>query len=223
MSGQSVLSPGFVNTPAESAEQAMSVKDSDGVFFVPAFNGLQVSHYGVHRPRAYVVGALGIDISDTYPLAPINDYQAAAGFIGLKPTTSKHHMVRAILESLVFRVVQLYDTLQQEARCDCSLIRVDGGVTHNDFVCQLLADLIEIKVERPTSTEMSVLGVGFLAGLYSEPVTALLINNVTHLPCHKKRRGVPSMFFELRYFNKARFDNPSYRMVFGNLKRSYAS
>nr|CAD7455589.1 unnamed protein product [Timema tahoe] len=131
---------GFVNTPAESAEQAMSVKDSDGVFFVPAFNGLQ---------------------------APINDYQAAAGFIGLKPTTSKHHMVRAILESLVFRVVQLYDTLQQEARCDCSLIRVDGGVTHNDFVCQLLADLIEIKVERPTSTEMSVLGVGFLAGLYS--------------------------------------------------------
>nr|CAD7601262.1 unnamed protein product [Timema genevievae] len=131
---------GFVNTPAESAEQAMSVKDSDGVFFVPAFNGLQ---------------------------APINDYQAAAGFIGLKPTTSKHHMVRAILESLVFRVVQLYDTLQQEAGCDCSLIRVDGGVTHNDFVCQLMADLIEIKVERPTSTEMSVLGVGFLAGLYS--------------------------------------------------------
>ncbi|CAG2060370.1 unnamed protein product [Timema podura] len=99
--------------------------------------------------------------------APINDYQAAAGFIGLKPTTSKHHMVRAILESLVFRVVQLYDTLQQEAGCDCSLIRVDGGVTHNDFVCQLMADLIEIKVERPTSTEMSVLGVGFLAGLYS--------------------------------------------------------
>nr|CAD7572466.1 unnamed protein product [Timema californicum] len=131
---------GFVNTPAESAEQALSVKDSDGVFFVPAFNGLQ---------------------------APINDYQAAAGFIGLKPTTSKHHMVRAILESLVFRVVQLYDTLQQEAGCDCSLIRVDGGVSNNDFVCQLLADLIEIKVERPTSTEMSVLGVGFLAGLYS--------------------------------------------------------
>nr|CAD7194093.1 unnamed protein product [Timema douglasi] len=131
---------GFVNTPAESAEQALSVKDSDGVFFVPAFNGLQ---------------------------APINDYQAAAGFIGLKPTTSKHHMVRAILESLAFRVVQLYDTLQQEAGCDCSLIRVDGGVSHNDFVCQLLADLIEIKVERPTSTEMSVLGVGFLAGLYS--------------------------------------------------------
>nr|CAD7425178.1 unnamed protein product [Timema monikensis] len=45
--------------------------------------------------------------------------------------------------------------------------RVDGGVSHNDFVCQLLADLIEIKVERSTSTEMSVLGVGFLAGLYS--------------------------------------------------------
>nr|CAD7408859.1 unnamed protein product [Timema poppensis] len=93
---EDVVDRSFVNTPAESADQALSVKDSDGVFFVPAFNGLQ---------------------------APINDYQAAAGFIGLKPTTSKHHMVRAILESLAFRVVQLYDTLQQEAGCDCSLIR----------------------------------------------------------------------------------------------------
>nr|CAD7425177.1 unnamed protein product [Timema monikensis] len=64
------------------------------------------------------------DESEACVRAPINDYQAAAGFIGLKPTTSKHHMVRAILESLVFRVVQLYDTLQQEAGCDCSLIRL---------------------------------------------------------------------------------------------------
>jgi glycerol kinase len=43
---------------------------------------------------------------------------------------------------------------------------VDGGVSRNDFVDQLLADLTGLKVERPKSSEMSVLGAGFLAGLY---------------------------------------------------------
>lgn len=43
---------------------------------------------------------------------------------------------------------------------------MDGGVSRNDFVDQLLADLTGLKVERPKSSEMSVLGAGFLAGLY---------------------------------------------------------
>lgn len=43
--------------------------------------------------------------------------------------------------------------------------RVDGGVSKNDFVCQLLADMTGLEVERPTSTEMSILGTAYLAGL----------------------------------------------------------
>lgn len=43
--------------------------------------------------------------------------------------------------------------------------RVDGGVSANDFVLQLLADLTGLEVERATTTEMSILGVAFLAGL----------------------------------------------------------
>lgn len=43
--------------------------------------------------------------------------------------------------------------------------RVDGGVSRNDFVCQLLADLTKLHVERSDNAELSVLGAGFLAGL----------------------------------------------------------
>jgi glycerol kinase len=43
---------------------------------------------------------------------------------------------------------------------------VDGGVSQNDFVDQLLADLTGLKVERPKSSEMTVLGAAFLAGLH---------------------------------------------------------
>lgn len=45
--------------------------------------------------------------------------------------------------------------------------RVDGGVAKNDFVCQHLADMIGVEVERATSTEMSGLGVAMVCGLTS--------------------------------------------------------
>lgn len=43
--------------------------------------------------------------------------------------------------------------------------RVDGGVSKNNFICQLLADITKLDVERSSNSELSVLGAGFLAGL----------------------------------------------------------
>ncbi|KAK0080950.1 hypothetical protein PV325_013050, partial [Microctonus aethiopoides] len=124
--------------PSEMSSLALSVDDSDGIYCVPAFSGLQ---------------------------APINDQSAATGFLGLKPTSGRAHIVRAILESLVFRIVLLYDTLCAETRKNYSSIRVDGGVSLNDFMLQLLADMTGLVVERPANAEMAILGVSFLSGL----------------------------------------------------------
>ena len=129
---------GIINTADETASIANSVDDSDGVYFVPAFSGLQ---------------------------APINDYSAATGFIGIKPTTEKNHIVRSLLESIVYRILLLYESLCAETCFTYHRIRVDGGVSRNDFILQLLADLTGLEVERATSIEMSILGVSFLAGL----------------------------------------------------------
>ncbi len=43
--------------------------------------------------------------------------------------------------------------------------RVDGGVSNNDFVVQLIADLTGKEVERAVHRDMSSLGTAFLAGL----------------------------------------------------------
>ncbi|KOC59001.1 Putative glycerol kinase 5 [Habropoda laboriosa] len=129
---------GIINDVDETSSVASAMNDSDGVYFVPAFSGLQ---------------------------APINDYSAATGFIGIKPTTEKSHIVRSLLESIVYRILLLYESLCAETCFTYHTIRVDGGVSRNDFILQLLADLTGLKVERATSTEMSILGVAFLAGL----------------------------------------------------------
>ena len=55
--------------------------------------------------------------------APINDDKAATTLIGLKPTTTKAHVVRAVLENLAFRVKVLYETILSETRIPLSHIR----------------------------------------------------------------------------------------------------
>ncbi|XP_076763083.1 glycerol kinase 5 [Xylocopa sonorina] len=129
---------GLIDQPEETESIANSVNDTDGVYFVPAFSGLQ---------------------------APINDYSAATGFIGMKPTTGKSHIVRSLLESIVYRILLLYESLCTETCFSYHKIRVDGGVSKNDFVLQLLADLTGLEVERAASIEMSILGVAYMAGI----------------------------------------------------------
>ncbi|KAI5934861.1 glycerol kinase 5 isoform X2 [Manis javanica] len=123
---------------AETEKMAKSLEDSEGVYFVPSFSGLQ---------------------------APLNDPCACASFMGLKPSTSKYHLVRAILESIAFRNKQLYELMQKEIHIPITKIRADGGVCKNNFVMQMTSDLINETIERPVHTDMSCLGAASLAGL----------------------------------------------------------
>ncbi|KAL0869923.1 hypothetical protein ABMA27_006119 [Loxostege sticticalis] len=129
---------GLFGDPEETAEIAQSVPDSDGVYFIPAFSGLG---------------------------PPYNDGTAASGFVGMKPSTTRAHLVRAVLESLAFRTAQLYDCVRAETDFEFHSIRLDGGVSNNDFVAQLVADLTGLQVERPVNVEMSSLGCAHIVGL----------------------------------------------------------
>uniref|UniRef100_A0A1B6KQ55 Glycerol kinase 5 n=1 Tax=Graphocephala atropunctata TaxID=36148 RepID=A0A1B6KQ55_9HEMI len=129
---------GLASNPTETSKIAASVSDTDGVLFIPSFSGIQ---------------------------APVNDSRAAAGFIGLKPTTRPAHLVRAVLESVALRIAQVYQLLRQETNYPCSLVRVDGGVSSNDLIMQMTADLTESKIERAESVEMSAVGAAYLAGI----------------------------------------------------------
>ncbi|TRY93702.1 hypothetical protein DNTS_029408 [Danionella cerebrum] len=152
----------------ETEAIATSVEDSDGVFFVPSFSGLQ---------------------------APMNDPKACASFMGLKPSTTKKHLVRAILESVAFRNKQLFDVMLRETRIPITKIRADGGVCTNDFIMQLTADLLGRKIARPTHFDMSCLGAAFVAGLGTgywrnqDELKKLLTMDQQFLPKRSKSEG----------------------------------
>ncbi|XP_044734966.1 putative glycerol kinase 5 isoform X2 [Chrysoperla carnea] len=86
----------LLTNPMESSELAYKAGSSDGIYFIPAFSGLG---------------------------PPINDLEAASGFIGIKPTTTKECMVRAVLESIVFRLVQLLQVVIEEIDITPTVLR----------------------------------------------------------------------------------------------------
>ncbi|KAK2173417.1 hypothetical protein NP493_878g00006 [Ridgeia piscesae] len=147
--------------------------DSDGVSFVSAFSGLQ---------------------------APVTDDKAATLLIGLTRSTSKSHVVRAILESLAFRLKFLFDTMCKESPVSLSkLLRCDGGVSHNDFVMQLFCDLTDRQLERSADVDTTSLGVAFLAGLQAgvwsdmAQLTKLRGSFKSFIPCQATREHYEGM------------------------------
>jgi glycerol kinase len=96
--------------------------------------------------------------------APYWDPKARALLIGLTFNHDKRHIARAAFESIAF---QTNDVLEEERRMINSdlVIRVDGGMTKNDFLMQILSDYTNCKIERPVNQECTSLGVAYLAGL----------------------------------------------------------
>lgn len=131
---------GLYSDPAETEDMAQSVDTSGGVCFIPCFDGIQ---------------------------APHNDPNSTASVIGLTHNTRKEHMVRAILESIAFVCKQLVSVANAEITCPVKKIRVDGGVCRNGFILQLISDLLEIPVEKPSELDKTVFGAVYVAGLAS--------------------------------------------------------
>ncbi|HEX5372865.1 MAG TPA: glycerol kinase GlpK [Aquabacterium sp.] len=121
---------------------ALSVPDSGGVIFVPAFTGLGAPYW-----------------------AP----QARGAILGLTRGTTLGHITRAALESIAYQSTALLEAMNADARAcggtDVSELRVDGGACVNDLLMQFQADLLGIPVVRPEVVETTALGAAYLAGL----------------------------------------------------------
>ncbi len=129
---------GFFDDVMESEALALSVPDSDGVVFVPAFTGLG---------------------------APYWNPNARACISGMSRGTTKAHIIRAALEAQAFQTRDLLDAMQKDVDADIKNIRVDGGLANNDFVCQSIADQTNTTIDRPINTEATVWGVAAMAYL----------------------------------------------------------
>ena len=129
---------GIIKASAEVEQLALTVNDTGGVYFVPAFAGLG---------------------------APYWDPNARGTIAGLTRGTNSGHIARAAIESIAFQTVDVLKAMEADAGVKIEELRVDGGATANNLLMQFQADLLDCKVIRPNIVETTALGAAYLAGL----------------------------------------------------------
>ncbi len=137
----------LIANPAETEAVAQSVSSSDGVYFIPAFVGLSAPYW-----RA----------------------DARAAIIGMTPSTTRAHIVRAALESIGYVVTDVLKAMGEDAGVKLSTIHADGGAVRNAFLMQFVADMNQLKLRAAQTPELSALGAVFNGGLGLNIYTSLI-------------------------------------------------
>lgn len=151
------------NSPA-SEKYALKVKDTYGVYIVPAFAGLG---------------------------APYWDMYARGTICGLTRGSNKNHIIRAALESIAYQTNDLLQALKNDTGLTINSIRADGGASQNKFLMQFQADISDTDVCCPLNAEATALGAAFLAGLAVgfwkdiDEIKAIGINEMLYSPSMK--------------------------------------
>ncbi len=129
---------GLIKEAGESEKLSMAIKDTGGVYLVPAFVGLGAPHW---------------------------DMYARGTLVGLTRGSGKAQIVRAAVESIAYQVTDVLEAMVANSGLRMAEIRVDGGAATNDFLAQFQADIAGVEVSRPKMLETTALGAAYLAGL----------------------------------------------------------
>lgn len=128
----------IISSSAEVETLARKVKDSDGVYIVPAFAGLGAPHWNQH---------------------------ARGSIFGLTRGSSNAHLAKAALDSIAYQTYDVLKAMEADAGITIAELRVDGGATVNNSLMQFQSDILNCNVVRPKITETTALGAAYLAGL----------------------------------------------------------
>ncbi len=148
---------GVIETAEETETLARSIDDSHGVVIVPAHTGLGAPHW---QPDARGV---------------ISGLSFAAG---------KAHLARAALEAMSYQTHDLAEAYAADG-VEWTSLRIDGGMSANDWMVQDIADLLDLPVIRPDFVETTALGAAILAavgaGIYAnlEDAAKAMIGSTT--------------------------------------------
>ncbi|WP_219514891.1 glycerol kinase GlpK [Nonomuraea ceibae] len=129
---------GLISSAAEIETLARTVDDNGGCYFVPAFSGLFAPHW-----RADARGIIA----------------------GLTGFVTKGHIARAVLEATAWQTREVVDAMNADAGLALTALRADGGMTANNLLMQILADVLGVPVVRPMVAETTCLGAAYAAGL----------------------------------------------------------
>ncbi len=127
-----------IQTSKDVERLIQKVKDTHGVYFVPAFVGLG---------------------------APYWDTEARGIISGITRGTTQEHIARAAVESIAYQTRDVIEAMQKDSRLKIKSLKVDGGASQNNFLMQFQSDILGARIERPAIHETTALGAAFVAGL----------------------------------------------------------
>ena len=128
----------LVESTPETEKYASQVKDTDGVYIVPAFAGMGAPYW--------------------------NQY-ARGTVVGLTRGCTREHFIRATLESIAYQAYDVIKAMEEDAGVRLNVLKVDGGASANNMLMQFQADINNTIVHRPKCIETTALGAAYLAGL----------------------------------------------------------
>jgi glycerol kinase len=129
---------GIIGSASDTEPLARSVPDAGGTYFVPAFAGLGAPHW---------------------------DPYARGAFLGITGGTTKAHLARAIVDAMAFQTREVIEAMVADSGIELSELRVDGGASIMDLLCQQQADQLGVIVRRPANLDTTAMGAAYLAGL----------------------------------------------------------
>jgi glycerol kinase len=128
---------GFFKHASESEEYANRVKDTAGVYVVPAFVGLGTPYW---------------------------DDEARGAVFGLTRGADRHNFVRASIFSIAYQSMDVIEAMKKEAHLNLKSLRVDGGASANNLLMQFQADILQCEVHLPKFLETTALRGGLSSG-----------------------------------------------------------
>lgn len=128
----------WLSSSQESHALASACENSRGVTFVPALDGLG---------------------------APSWDFGARGAIFGIDAASQPSHLLRALLEGIAQRGVDLIETAESDSGMPIQKVRVDGGMSTNRTFLQALADSSGRTVIAAPEVECTALGAAFMAGV----------------------------------------------------------
>jgi glycerol kinase len=129
---------GLLESSSEAGPLAASVPDTGGAVFVPALTGLG---------------------------APYWDPYARGAIVGLTRGTTRAHLVRAAVEAMAWQTRDVVEAMTRASGHSITSLRIDGGASVMDLLCEFQADVLGTEVRRSAVRETTALGAAFLAGL----------------------------------------------------------
>ena len=150
----------IIETASQTEDIIEKMQNNSGVYLVPAFTGLGCPYW---------------------------DPDARGAIYGITRDTGKNEITRAAIESVAYQTRDLFKAMSEDG-ISPQILRVDGGMTDNDWLMQFLSNILDISVEVPKITETTALGAAMMAmltdGKYStlEELSNLWGSNKSYIP-----------------------------------------